>query len=167
MVRRVAFKKAILAGVAGAVAWEAGARLLILSGLPAFDLVHMLGVLVFGSRAAVWEWWPAGIVMHSLVGAIWAIFYAYFFWSMFDAPPFVQGLLFSILPGLLAGFVMIPQMDYMLDGEMRPVRTFASGLGTWGPVRVILGHFIYGIVMGTIYTRPVGYAVGRKVRSYV
>ena len=42
MIRRVAFKKAITAGALGAVAWEIVIRLLILAGLPMFDLVYAL-----------------------------------------------------------------------------------------------------------------------------
>src|SRR5438105_3676840 len=112
MIRRVDFGKAVLAGVAGALAWDGAVRLLLRLGLPLFDIVHVLGTMILG-RSAVWEWWPAGMVLHAMVGAIWAIFYAYFFWSSFDWPPPVQGLVFSIAPAILAGLVMIPQMGYM------------------------------------------------------
>src|SRR5687768_4336195 len=116
MIRRVSFRKAILAGIAGATAWEVAVRLLIQFGLQMFDLVHVLGTMVFSPGAPAWMWWPVGMLMHASAGAIWAIFYAYFFWSLFDTRPALQGLLFSLLPALLAGLVMIPQMDLMLDG---------------------------------------------------
>src|SRR5687768_14827779 len=112
MIRRVAFAKAILAGVAGAAAWEGLARLLLLAGLPLFDLVRVLGTLVLG-QAGVWQWWPIGILLHLSVGAIWAIFYAYFFWSTLDWRPLWQGVVFSFGPAILAGFIMVPQMSFM------------------------------------------------------
>ena len=166
MIRRVAFRKAILAGVLGAAAWEAVVRLFVTAGVPLFDLVRVLGTLVFGSTASPWLWWPTGMAMHMLVGAIWAIFYAYFFWSIWDLPAFLQGVLFSLLPTVLAGLIMIPQMDFMLDGHTSTLRTFAIGIGWLGPLTVILGHLVYGVVMGSIYVRPVGYAVGQKVNWY-
>jgi hypothetical protein len=82
VIRRVAFGKAIIAGVAGAAAWEALIRPLILGGLPLFGIVRVLGTTVL-VRSPAWQWWPAGIALHASVGAIWAIFYAYFFWSTF------------------------------------------------------------------------------------
>jgi hypothetical protein len=173
MLRRVAYKKAIIAGVLGAAGWEAAARLLIWAGLPLFDLVYMLGSLVFGGRETVffWQWWATGMLMHGMVGAIWAIFYAYFFWSAFDYPPVLQGILFSILPALLAGLIMIPQMDFMhplvVGGELRRNGFFAVRLGWGGPAAVVLGHLIFGAILGGIYTKPVGYAVGRRLSPNV
>lgn len=170
MIRRVAFKKALLAGALGALAWEISARLLIWLGVPLFDLVRSLGTIAFGGDAVFWQWWPAGMSMHVMIGAIWAVFYAYFFWSMFDCPPAVQGIIFSVVPAVLAGMIMLPQMDYMrseiLAGQMAGNGFFASQVGLGGPVAVILGHLIYGAVMGTIYQKPVGYPVGRKGVPY-
>ena len=45
MIRSVAYSKAVLAGMAGATAWEIVARLLIWAGVPFFDLVMTLGTL--------------------------------------------------------------------------------------------------------------------------
>jgi hypothetical protein len=170
MIRRVAYKKAVLAGTLGALAWEAAARLLIWFGLPLFDLVYVLGSMIFGAASPVWQWWTAGISMHALVGSVWAVFYAYFFWSAFDCRPVVQGIIFSLFPALLAGFFMIPQMDFMLDGlSASPERYgfFAARIGWGGPFAVFLGHLVYGAVMGSIYTKPVGYPSGsRKALRY-
>ena len=163
MVRRVAFKKAVLGGVLGAFAWEVVVRILISAGFNMLDLVRILGTLAFGGAPPVWQWWPAGMLMHAAVGSIWAIFYAYFFWSMIDVRPVFQGLLFSFLPALLAGLVMIPQMDLMLNGAHPPLGVFATALGAAGPVAVVLGHLIYGATLGATYTNPVGYPVGKRV----
>ncbi|HEY2867523.1 MAG TPA: hypothetical protein VGJ02_10560 [Pyrinomonadaceae bacterium] len=166
MIRRVAFGKAIIAGVAGAAAWEGLLRLLVLAGLPMFDLVRILGMMLAGRGAPAWEWWPVGMATHAMVGAIWAVFYAYFFWSFFDLQPALQGIVFSLLPAILAGSIMIPQMDLMLDGQHPPLKMFAIGLGILGPISVLTGHLIYGLVMGSIYVRPVGYRVGYRKINY-
>jgi hypothetical protein len=106
-----------------------------------------------------------GLALHAGVGAIWAIFYAYFFWSTLERPPAIQGLAFSLLPILLAGFVMMPQLGWMhplvLSGELSQPGVFALGQGWGGPVNLVLGHWIYGLTMGALYIRPVGYATGR------
>jgi hypothetical protein len=163
MIGKVAFRKAAIAGAAGAAAWELVIRLMIWAGLPMFDLVRVLGTMMFGPDASAWRRWPAGIAMHATVGAVWAVFYAYFFWSLFDTRPALQGLLFSLLPALLAGLIMVPQMDLMLDGALPRFRVFAIGMGIIGPVSIVLGHLIYGVIMGSIYVRPVGYRVGSEV----
>ena len=144
-------------------------RFLILMGVPLFDLVRVLGTMVFG-RVSAWLWWSAGIALHSSVGAIWAIFYAYFFWSTFDWSPMTQGLVFSFGPAVLAGLVMVPQMGLMnplvLRGEMADPGVFGSELGWGGPAGVVLGHLVYGAVMGSIYRTPVGHRVGRRKSSH-
>ncbi|HEX6125367.1 MAG TPA: hypothetical protein VFZ23_08330 [Pyrinomonadaceae bacterium] len=163
MIRRVAFRKAVVGGALGALAWEAVVRLLIFAGLPMFDLVKVLGTMLLTDDAPAWQWWPMGMAMHALVGAVWAVFYAYFFWSLMDIRPILQGLLFAVLPTLLAGLIMIPQMDLMLTDPHDPFRAFAIGIGFLGPVSVILGHLIYGAVLGSIYVKPVGYPVGKRI----
>ena len=64
MLRRVAFKKAIVAGAAGASAWEIAVRLLAILELPLFDLVRLLGTMFVGD-APVWWWWPAALTAGS------------------------------------------------------------------------------------------------------
>jgi hypothetical protein len=169
VIRRVAFRKAILAGVVGALAWEGVIRALIVLGLPFGDLVRLLGTMV-APHSSAWIWWPAGLALHAMVGAIWATFYAYFFWSTFEWPPPLQGVAFSFLPILLAGLVMLPQLGWMhplvLSGELPHPGVFALGNGWGGPASSILGHLIYGLTMGALYTRPVGYAVQQRERAH-
>jgi hypothetical protein len=169
MIRRVAFGKAILAGAAGAAAWDLAVRLALLGGLPLFDLVRLLGTMTH-ERAPTWQWWSVGILLHASVGAIWAVFYAYFFWSTLGWPPACQGLVFSLGPAVLAGLVMVPQMSFMhplvSGGEMPGFGLFAISIGWLGPAGIIFGHLVYGAVMGALYTRPVGYAVRRREVSH-
>jgi hypothetical protein len=164
VIRRVAFGKALMAGLAGAMAWEAAARLAIALGLPIFDVVYIMGTLVAGDSPAS-VWWPIGLAVHLLVGAIWAVFYAYFFWSEFPWKPYVQGMVFALGPAIVTGLVMVPQLALMhplvLHGQLPKPGVFARHLGWGGPVGDILGHLIYGAVLGAIYVRPVGYPVRR------
>ncbi len=166
MLRVVSFKKAILAGAAGALAWEAAARVCSLAGIPAFDLVRELGTLPFPNGAFA-EWWPAGIAAHVAVGAGWALFYAYFFWARLRWPPPLQGLAFAALPALLAIFVMVPQLRLMhLPQEVVQLewRTFLVSLEPATLGTLLLGHALFGLTVGAIYTHPVGYRVDSPPR---
>jgi hypothetical protein len=169
MIRRVAFRKAVLAGATGAVAWELAVRVLLLLGFPLFDLVFTLGTMMTGETRP-WIWWPVGLAMHATVGAIWAIFYAYFFWSTYDFRPVLQGLVFSLGPAALAGLIMVPQMSFMhpwiLEGKLPPTGVFALKQGWGGPAGIVIGHLVYGAVMGALYVKPVGYRVGRRIVPY-
>lgn len=169
MIRRVAFRKAILGGVAGAFAWDVVIRALTVVGVPLGDLVHLLGTMLVGNRAA-WLWWPAGLSLHAGVGAVWAIFYAYFFWSTFDWRPAFQGLAFSCIPIVLAGLVMLPQIGWMhplvLRGDLPRPGFFDSGEGWPGPAGLVLGHLVFGFTMGLLYTRPVGSPARQRVRAH-
>ncbi len=153
----------MIAGVAGAAAWELTARFLWAAGSKVFDIVRTLGTTIFGADARPEVWWPAGMLLHCSVGAIWAIFYAYFFWSAFDWRPWLQGAVFSLLPALLAGLIMVPQMDVMQSETSFHNGLFAVDLGPWGPAMIVLGHVVFGFVLGTLYVRPVGYKVGRRI----
>lgn len=166
MIRVVALAKAAIAGAAGALAWEAALRGLILAGLPTLDIVRSLGTLAAPDAAAS-LWWPIGMAAHAAVGICWALFYAYFFWARLKWPPPLQGLAFSLIPALLAWLVMEPQLRLMhLGGEavrLTPAMITPSlSLADIGGL--LLGHAIFGLTVGAIYTRPVGYPAGRERR---
>ena len=163
MLRVVAFRKAIAAGAAGAVVWEASLRLLALLGLPSFDLVRELGTLAF-PRGGAAEWWPAGMAAHATVGAAWALFYAYFFWARFRWPPVLQGLAFAALPAMLAALIVYPQLQLMhLRQDMVQLdwHEFLTGLEQTRLTGLLAGHALFGLTVGALYTHPVGYPSDR------
>src|ERR671910_3242378 len=155
MIRSVAYSKAVLAGMAGAIAWEIVARLLIWARVPFFDLVMTLGTLVLPDAQA-WEVWSAGMVLHLLVGAIWAVFYAYFFWSVLPLRPALQGMVFAFVPMPLAICIMRPQLELMHQltraGDLPASGLFGFGGGLYLPLTVVAGHLIWGTVLGALYT---------------
>src|SRR5438093_13699361 len=101
MIRVVALRKAAVAGVTGAVVWELVLGGLVAAGVPTFDIVRSLGTLAFPDGPTL-AWWNAGMAAHALAGICWAVFYAHFFWARFDWPPAIQGMVFSLLPAVLA-----------------------------------------------------------------
>lgn len=165
MLRIVSFQKAILAGACGALAWELVLRALILFGAPLHDMTAMLGSL-FTPADVPWIWWSAGMALHAGVGAVCAIFYAYFVWSVFRWPPVVQGVVFSIGPAVLSLLIMHPQLELMhpmyLSGEMARGGFLGLHHGWGEPTGEFLGHLVYGAVLGALYTHPVGYKTARR-----
>lgn len=164
MIRSVAYSRAILAGMAGAVAWEIAARLLIWANVPFFDLVMTLGTLAL-PHANPWASWAVGMLLHLLVGAIWAVFYAYFAWSVLPLRPVFQGMAFAFVPMPLAILIMHPQFDLMhplvQSGEMASSGLFGLSGGVNEPLSIAVGHLIWGSVLGLLYTHPVGYPTKR------
>lgn len=51
----------------------------------------------------------------------------------------------------------------VLRGEIPRPGLFSFGIGWGGPAAIILGHLVYGVVIGSLYTRPVGYRVSRRL----
>ena len=163
MVRIVALPKAIAAGIAGAIAMELVMRGIALAGLPAVDLVSELKSFIFPDSpvlgiAAAWA-------VHLSVGISWAVFYAYLFWARLRWPPALQGLAFSALPALLAIFVVYPQLKLMqlsADVTLLSLLSFFGPLNATTIISLVAGHAAYGLAMGAIYRKPVGYPASRR-----
>ena len=167
MLRVVAYRRAILAGVLGAIVWEATLRLLSLGGLPLFDVVRALGTLAFPNGGAL-QWWPVGMGAHAAVGAVWAIFYAYFFWARFDWPPWLQGLAFACLPATLATLIVVPQFHLMhlhQDVVQLDLALMLAGFMPLTLAGLLLGHALFGVTLGAVYTRPVGYSATKPINK--
>jgi beta-glucosidase/6-phospho-beta-glucosidase/beta-galactosidase len=166
LIRAVAFRKAVAAGAAGAIAWEAAARALILSDVPLFDIVRTLGTLIVPDGP--WPaWWVTGMAAHMGVGVCWALVYAYFFWARYDWPPWLQGLAFAAVPALLALLIAGPQLALMhSSGQIVQLSTalILPELSARHIGGLLLGHVIFGLTIGAIYTHPVGYRADRPRR---
>ena len=164
MIRVISYWKAIIAGIAGAAAWELLARLLLLAGVPVYDATKEFGTLVAAATQPA-LWWPAGMAMHAAVGALLATFYAYFFWSWLKLRPPLQGLVFSIGWAIVTIFILRPQLQLMhLDGSSHPPYAALFGVADgWAPpASIIVLQAVYGLVLGALYTRPVGRPVGTR-----
>ena len=161
MIRVISIRKAFLAGAAAALVLEMVARLLAAAGVPGVDMVWTLGTIIFPEGPTV-AWWLAGVMLHVGVGVIWAIFYAYFFWSLFKWYPVIQGVGFSVLPAILSEFIMYPQLKLMHADSLVAHENAWTLLQkvTWNErASLLAAHLIFGAVLGALYTRPVGYSV--------
>jgi hypothetical protein len=163
MIRVVAFRKAIVSGLCGAAVIEAVSFVSARSGLPTIDLVSALSQTQFRHLRLISD--LAALVAHLGIGVCWAVFYAFFFWGRFHLRPIFQGLLFALLPATLAIFVVYPELALMRASapEMTiSVRSFFAPLNAATVASLLFSHALFGLTLGVIYRRPVGYGVEYK-----
>ena len=163
MIRVVALRKAAAAGLAGAAVMEVVSFAATRVGLPAVDMVTELSSIEFDHSAVLAG--AAALVAHLGIGVCWAVFYAFFFWGRFHFRPAVQGLLFSLLPATLAILVVYPELALMrvpAHAVTLDLPGFFAPLTVANVVSLLVSHALFGLTMGAIYRRPVGYAADRK-----
>jgi hypothetical protein len=164
VIRVVAIRKAVAAGVGGAIAMEIFSRVGALLGLKTIDFIAELSSVAFGGSRLLAD--SAAVIAHLTVGVCWAIFYAFFFWGRLRKlrPP-LQGLVFAILPAVLATFVVYPELaliHHKIDVINLTVAGFFAPLSVPAIASILIGHALFGLTMGAIYRKPVGYRVGTK-----
>jgi beta-glucosidase/6-phospho-beta-glucosidase/beta-galactosidase len=165
MIRAVALPKAIAAGLAGAAAMEALSLVVRLAGVPAVDFVGELHSVTFQHSPLLAN--AVGLAAHLSIGVCWAIFYAFFFWGRFRLPPAIQGLCFAILPATLALLIVYPELALMrvpADTVSLTFRGFFAPLTVASVGSILVAHAVFGLIVGAIYRRPVGYRAGCKPR---
>ena len=77
MIRVVALRKAIVAGLCGAAVMEVFSFAAVRAGVPAVDMVAELSSLEFRHVPLIAN--VAALGVHVSVGVCWAVFYAFFF----------------------------------------------------------------------------------------
>jgi len=126
--------RTILAGAAG----TAGMTMLMLAaplmGLPKMPIGEMLGSFLGIGSAIGWA-------MHGMIGLVLAGIYAFGFADRLPGGPAVRGSVYGFLVFLLAQLVVMPMMG--------------AGVFSGGNVPMImgslLGHLVYGALVGTVY----------------
>jgi beta-glucosidase/6-phospho-beta-glucosidase/beta-galactosidase len=163
MIRVVSLPKAITAGLAGAAVMEVFSLAVAAAGLPSVDFVRDLSAMAFWNSPVLTT--AGALAAHLGIGVCWAIFYAFFFWSRIKAAPVVQGLVFSLLPATLAILIVYPELALLrraTDTVTLDISTFLATLSAPIAVNLLVAHALFGLTIGAIYRRPVGYAAGKK-----
>jgi uncharacterized membrane protein YagU involved in acid resistance len=128
--------KAVVAGLVGTVVMTAvGLWVAPMMGMPRMNPADMLAGVMGGNVLLGW-------VAHFMIGAILAVIYAAVA-AMLPGPPVVRGALFGVAPWLIAMVVVMPMMGMPAFGGAATV-----GMGS------LIGHLVYGAVVGAIYGPP-------------
>ena len=163
MIRVVSWRKAVIAGLAGAVVMEACSFAASLAGVPTVDFVRALSAVAFRDSPLLTI--ACALAAHLGIGICWAIFYAFFFWGRIRAAPLVQGLVFSLVPATLAVLIVYPELSLIrmrADWIALDPASFLRTLSFAGATSLVVAHALFGLTIGAIYRRPVGYAAGDK-----
>ena len=142
---------------------EIFSRVGALLGLKTIDFIAELSSVAFGGSRLLAD--SAAVIGHLTIGVCWAIFYAFFFWGRLKLRPPLQGLVFAVLPALLATFVVYPELaliHHKVDVMTLTVAGFFAPLSVPAITSLLMGHAIFGLTMGAIYRKPVGYRVGSR-----
>ncbi|HZZ84906.1 MAG TPA: DUF6789 family protein [Anaeromyxobacteraceae bacterium] len=132
---RLNWTRAVVAGLVATAAMTALMLMAPRMGLPPMNIGAMLGSVMGGSLLLGW-------MTHFAIGAALALAYAAFFASRLPGPGFARGALYALAPWLAAGLMVMPMMGAGLFGG-----AFAAGFGS------LMGHLVYGAVLGGLY-RP-------------
>lgn len=129
--------RSVLAGLAGTTVMTglmlAGPKM----GMPEMDLGAMLGNFLRIGAGAGW-------VTHFVIGTVLAVIYAAFFASRLPGATPVRGALYGLIVFFVAQLVAMPVMG----GAVFSGGNLAMIVGS------LLGHLIYGAVVGAIYGVP-------------
>ena len=163
MIRVVSLKKAVAAGVAGAAVMELWSLASSRTGVRTVDFVGELSAVAFDHSPLLTA--AGGLLAHLAIGASWAVFYAFFVWGRIRAAPPLQGLLFSLLPATLAILIVYPELALIhlpRDIVRVDVASFLAPLSWPAAGGLVVGHALFGLTVGALYRRPVGYAADAR-----
>jgi uncharacterized membrane protein YagU involved in acid resistance len=142
---RIDWSRAAVAGLlATGVMTAVGLWMAPLMGIPAMNPAAMLAGAMGGSVALGW-------LGHLMIGTVLALIYAAIA-PRLPGAAWIRGALYGLAPWLLAQLVVIPMMGM----------PFFSGSATLA-IGSLVGHLVYGAVVGATYgtgaVRPVGRTV--------
>ncbi len=136
------FGKSAIAGLLATGAMTIVMLMAPFMGMPEMNIGRMLGGFMGVPSFAGW----AG---HFMIGIILAIAYGQFFVSRLPGAPWLRGILYALIPWLMSQVIVNPMMG---------AGVFASHIPA--PVLMVmgslLGHMVYGAVLGVVYARNGG-----------
>ncbi|HXI20202.1 MAG TPA: DUF6789 family protein [Gemmatimonadales bacterium] len=110
-------------------------------GLPEIAIGQVLSTSLGLTAAHLESGAAVGWLLHFLVGSIWAVVYGAVVVGRLPGPPVVRGLLFGFLVFLLAQAVFMPLVGGGIFSGGDPLMLAGS----------LLGHLVYGSVLGWVY----------------
>jgi uncharacterized protein DUF6789 len=143
------FGRAMLAGLIGTVVMSIIQAMAPMMGLPRMDIAAMVGSM-FGGR--LWAGW----IVHLMMGTIlWAAVYVYIVEPRLGGAPWVRGLAYGFLLAVFVLIIGFPVVGAMFSSLTPKPGFLGMGMGgAMGTMGVIIGHLVYGLVLGGIYGQP-------------
>ena len=139
------FVAAIIAGVAGTIVMTLLMMMAPMIGMPKMDIIGMLGSMFSANSGSAKG---IGLILHFMMGIIFAIIYA-LIWSFgLGSATWLWGLVFGFIHGLIISMIMPMMM------KMRP-RPPAMTAGAKTMMGQIMGHLLFGLIVALTYAAMV------------
>jgi hypothetical protein len=129
--------KVVKAGLVATAIMSIVALMAPAMGMPKMDFGEMLGA----NNPMMAMPYAMGWVMHFVVGVILALVYASFFVQRLKGSFAVRGIIFAMIPFVIAQSVMMPMMGM----------GFFSGGNMMMIMGSLIGHIVFGAILGVIY----------------
>lgn len=144
---------AVVAGVAGTIVMSILLAMAPLMGLPKMDIVGMLATMFTKTANTALGW-----VLHLMMGVVFAIIYAVLWSAGIGAAGAGSGALFGAVHWLIVGVIMgmgVPIMHAGVRAGTTKAPGYwmtANGNGMMAFVGGLIGHVVFGLVVGLVYT---------------
>ena len=140
---------AVISGILGTFAISMVMAVAPMMGMPKMNIVDMLSTM-FGKSNLVLGW-----MMHLMMGAVFALIYA-FLWSIgIGSAGWLSGLIFGAAHWLVVGLIMgvIPIMHAGINnGDVEaPGLWMTNQGGTLSFIGGLMGHMVFGLVVALVY----------------
>jgi hypothetical protein len=161
------FWPAVLAGLTGGLVMTAMMTMMQKAGKTRMDMALIEGAMFTGDRGKAKA---IGLMMHLVVmsalvfGTIYAVLFAWL--GVESGNAWWVGAVIGIVHGLIAGVMMamMPAMHPRIHAgahtapatagsplELEPPGLFAKNYGAATPPGIVMGHLVYGLILGLVY----------------
>ncbi len=144
--------KVIVAGLVAGVIMQIGAMVLNAIGFTKLNIPRYLACLVCSG----WGAGPFAIAtgIHLVISIGFAALYAWAFNYFGYGPSWYTGMWFGLVHDLIVGPFVLPVIDMVNQGVKNrtvvPLGIFTTGYGYTGTATFLIGHLIYGAIVGYI-----------------
>ena len=132
---------AIIAGLAGTAIMTMMMYIAPRMGMPKMDMPRILGTMFISKEGTATA---LGMVIHFMMGAIFAIIYALLWRLGLGSATWGWGLIFGAVHGIVAALMM----PIMLRMHPRPPE---MSFGTMMILGVLMAHLVYSLVVALVY----------------
>jgi hypothetical protein len=133
--------KVITAGIAATAVMSIVAVMVApMMGMPKMDFGTMLGT----NNPMMAMPYMAGWIIHFVVGIVLTVIYASIFLNKLSGSYTVRGIIFAMIPFIIAQSMMMPMMGNGFWSSASEVQMMAI-MGS------LIGHIVFGAVLGTVY----------------
>ena len=140
---------AVISGILGTFAISAVMAVAPMMGMPKMNIVDMLSTM-FGKSNLVLGW-----MMHLMMGAMFALIYAFLWSHGIGSPGWISGLIFGAAHWLMVGLMMavIPIVHAGIkNGDVEaPGLWMTNQGGMLAFIGGLMGHMVFGLVVALVY----------------